>query len=320
MKPPPLRLRWRVMISYVPLLITPIIVMALVTVRVAEQGLGVLVTNEAERQAYALVNIYAAFYQQHGSWDGAESLRTIGQNIPADAPPETSAGDVADPVRSTPANPANQPPPSARLPPRFRANPPPLPEAVLITDTHGVIVWDETSGVKASLKGQTLSADALSHGAPIYVANQWIGTLVLGSALDDTQQRGLLNTLTAALILSGLISALLSIILGLWLSNQISAPIQQLMRGVQGLRGAVVTTAARPRLERTGDADRRLQHDGEGDHASAAATAPDGRGYCPRFADAVELRAGQPALSIPRIPSRWKFPPRCRRFPSIRIE
>ncbi len=208
MKRSPLQLRWQLMLSYLPLLLTPILVMGIVTRSVAEQGVTVLVTAEAQKQALALVYSYEGYYALHQSWQGVEVLFNATQRM-------------ARPDKRAPTD------------PMFDNKPPPGPEEVLIADNNGKIVASQNPDAI----GQTLSADALSHGASIVVGGHSVGKLIIGAALGvlDQQQRQLLDTLNSALALSGTLSAIITVVLGLWFSRQITARLGQLMRGVRQL-------------------------------------------------------------------------------------
>jgi two-component system, OmpR family, sensor histidine kinase BaeS len=68
------RLRWQLMISYLPLIITPVLLIGLVTRSVAEQGVTVWVSEGARQQANMLSQCFAEYYQANGSWQGLSAL------------------------------------------------------------------------------------------------------------------------------------------------------------------------------------------------------------------------------------------------------
>ena len=200
------RLRWQLMISYLPLIITPLILTALVTRGVTEQGLTLFTTGGAQRRAEELAPQFATYYAEHGSWEGLPTVLFIAPPRPPWLPVFIRDDMRNDDVRA---------------------------DQLLIVDTNGVIVAsDHNNGV-----GQLLSADALKHGVRLLVNGTQIGTLVMGAALGviDAQQRQLLDAVNAALVASGVISALLAAALGLGLSWQITRPVQQLTIGVRRL-------------------------------------------------------------------------------------
>src|SRR5439155_20996739 len=85
---------------------------------------------------------------------------------------------------------------------------------VLIADNSGTIVASDNPNVV----GQTLSADILMHGAPLKINDQQIGTLVIGAAFGilGPQERQLLDTVSSALLLTGLLTTAAAIALALW--------------------------------------------------------------------------------------------------------
>ncbi|MEP7287380.1 MAG: HAMP domain-containing sensor histidine kinase [Chloroflexota bacterium] len=226
MKLPHFSLRWQLMLSYLPLLLIPILVVGIVTRSATEQGLTVLVTQGAQRHANQIVDQFAAYYAEHGTWQGVKTLLLPAPLVPNPPPPN----------RQPNRQPAEAPPnnnPNNNLPLRGSGAGQPSPEQILIADPTGKVVASDSD----SSIGQVLSTAALSHGAAIYVDNKLVGTLVIGAALGifDQQQRQLLDTINGALWLSGVVSIVVTLALGLWLSRQITSPIKQLMQGVAGL-------------------------------------------------------------------------------------
>ncbi len=205
MKRPRIRLRWQLMLSYLPLIFTPLLLTVLITRGVTEQGLTVSVTERAQNRARELAGPFESYYAEHGSWEGVSALI------------------VVVPIR----------PPWL---PIFAGRPPDggfAAEQTLITDLNGVIVAsDGEQGL-----GATLSASVLEHGAPLIANGKQIGTLVIGAALGalDDQQHQFLDVVNRTLIASSLALASLAIALGLGLSWQITRPVQQLMLGVRRL-------------------------------------------------------------------------------------
>ncbi len=208
------RLRWQLMLSYLPLIVVPVLLIGLVTSRLAEQGLTLIITQGAQHKASEQATQFAQYYADHGSWDGVSQLFVIPQR-----PPWLPILRPLDPDK-----PRGEGPGFGEL---FS------PEQLLITDLNGtVIASDSNKGL-----GQSLAEGALRRGAPIIVKGKQIGTLVIGAAfgLLDQQQRQLLDAVNTALVLSGFVSVVLAIVLGLWLSWQITRPAQQLMIGVRRL-------------------------------------------------------------------------------------
>ncbi len=208
-----LKLRWQLLLSYLPVMLAPILIVGLVVRNVAEQGLTVLVTQQAQERAFALSGVFTQYYSINGSWNGVEAIfnEFRGPNPnPARPPPFTGAD--------------NPPGPDPRRP---------QPGQILIADNKGMVIYSDDP----SAKGQVLSADALAHGAPLMVNGKQVGTLVIGAALGvlDTQERQLLDSVSSALVLTGLLSAVAAVALALWLSGQLTAPVYDLLAGVKQL-------------------------------------------------------------------------------------
>lgn len=221
MKWPRVKLRWQLLFSYLPVILIPVIVIDLVVHNVAEQGLTVLVTQQAQRRAVYVSSMFTQYYTINGSWSGVETL--------------------FEELRPTGA------PGFFRLPPWLLDNPPavydpqtrpprqPQPGQILITDNNGTVIASDNSGAK----GQVLSADALTHGAALIVNGKRVGTLVIGAALGilDSQEKQLLDAVSSALLLTGVLTTVAAVVLALWLSGQLTAPVRDLMAGVKQLAG-----------------------------------------------------------------------------------
>src|SRR5437868_373164 len=69
-----LKLRGQLLLSYLLIMLIPVPVIGLVIHNVAEQGLTVLVTHEAEQRANAVSAAFAHYYALNGSWNGVEKL------------------------------------------------------------------------------------------------------------------------------------------------------------------------------------------------------------------------------------------------------
>lgn len=216
-----LPLRWQLLISYLPLLLIPILVIGFVTRGATEQGLSVLITQQAENRARFWSHAFADYYVQYGSWSGVTVPLSGRENFSFFGNSAIIATDVPPPVGRKP--PAADPKPK----------PPPKPEQIILVNTNNVVIASDDR----SVIGQTLTADAVSHGAQIFANNQWVGTVVIGTASGalDQQQAQLFDTINAALLLSAVVSVLLTLVFGVWLSGQITAPIKRLMSGVKGL-------------------------------------------------------------------------------------
>lgn len=220
-----LKLRQQLIASYLPLLLIPILVIGLITRGVAERGLNVLVTQQGERQAGALVPRFEDYYQEHGSWEGVNEL-FVNIVLPQNPPGQNPNG-----------NRPNGPPPfqnPARQGQSGEDNDlQPQGEQVILTDTKGLVLAANTP----LIVGRTLPAETVARGVTIFVDEKAVGVLIVGGALGvlDKAQKELLDTVNMAVLVAGLISAAVTMGFGLWFSGQISAPVAALNRGVRGL-------------------------------------------------------------------------------------
>ncbi len=209
---PRTHLRWQLILSYLPLILIPLILTGLVTRNVAEQGLTLLVSRVAQERARELAPSYAQYFEQNGSWAGVSQMNFVEAPRPLWmtlllAQVTGSGGPLAgSDVR---------------------------PGQLLITDASGLIVASDTN----DHLGKSLSPMVLSQGAPIIVNGKTVGTLVIGAAFGilDAQQSELLNAVNGALLLSGLLTALVAVASGIGLSWRITRPMNQLMGGVRRL-------------------------------------------------------------------------------------
>ena len=242
---PYLKLRWQLLLSYLPVLLIPILVISVVVRGVAERGLTVLVTQEAKQRAATVSGIFSQYYFLHGNWYGIETVfeeLRHGPNQGQDLNSLPPGADQPPPRGPIGQNNGNSPPRITPIPrPTLVANgrdrlvqaDPPQPGQFLITDTTGVVVASDNSNAD----GQVLSPDALAQGVPLMVNGKGIGTLVIGAAFGvlNTQENQLLDSVSSALLITGLLMILLVIGLVLWLSEQLTAPARALIKGVRHL-------------------------------------------------------------------------------------
>src|SRR5258708_34973150 len=100
MKWPRVKLRWQLLFSYLPVILIPVVVIGLVVRNVAEQGLTVLVTQQAQRRAVAVSSLFTQYYSANGSWTGGETLFA-----------EFRPGPTVRPLALPPSWPETTPPP-----------------------------------------------------------------------------------------------------------------------------------------------------------------------------------------------------------------
>jgi signal transduction histidine kinase len=216
-------LRRQLLLSYLPLVLAPILVVGIVTGAVAGYGLSVLVTRDGQERARIIAGQFARYYAERGSWQDVERLfDDLAQGM--------MMGGMA---AQTPLPAGAQRGAGPRGPSQLLGGGSPRADDIMIADPGGVVV----AANRAETIGQTLSDEVIRRGHPILVRGKTVGVLVIGSALGelDTRQRELLGSVNLALIISGAVSAVLTILVGLWFSRQISRPVETLMSGVKTL-------------------------------------------------------------------------------------
>jgi signal transduction histidine kinase len=226
-----LRLRQQLLLSYVPVLLIPILVIGLITQGAAERGLTVLVTEQGNRLSHQLAVRFTNYYGRNHSWTHVDELFNGLLVNPVDPPPGFGPGANGNAGNNNPRSNNNQSPLANRPPPLLR----PEAEQIILADTKGMVI----AANAPEIVGRLLEADNIARGVPIYFEKQQVGTLVVGAALgvlDEAQQRLLDSVNTAVLIAAG-VSALVTVVIGVWFSGRISAPIAALTRGVGGLAG-----------------------------------------------------------------------------------
>jgi signal transduction histidine kinase len=261
-------LRWQVMVSYLPIIAVPVLVVSLVTRNAAEQGLNLITDSAAETQANRLAQCFTAYYQSQGSFlDLADLLEPQAEDqfilIPSkagDLPtryplrrtvpmfgmfnehpvdcvplPVFSQGAPVRPGTKNPPIPLTSTPdnPTFALTVRHRNATPPPPGQIFITDASGTIIQsDESDEI-----GKLLSTETLKRGAQMTSGGTLIGYVIVNSTVIvlSQQQQTLLDGVNTALVVSGLVSILTAIVMGLWLSWRISRPLGRLKTGVDRL-------------------------------------------------------------------------------------
>ncbi len=234
MKWPRLKLRWQLLFSYLPVTLIPVLLIGLVVHNVAEQSLNVLVTQEAQQSAYAVSGAFSQYYLSNGSWNG------VGRLIAQFRPPLGLLPNAQ--FMAVPAGPANNPP-------NFPGQQPGMPSGNVVNDPQGVMpsngpVDNSPGGPKmgmpsvmvvAAQPGQILIADntgrVIASDNPD-AAGQILSTNVLAHGAPERQ---LLDTISSALALTGLLTFIIAVGLALWLSNHLTTPVRDLLVGVKQL-------------------------------------------------------------------------------------
>jgi two-component system OmpR family sensor kinase/two-component system sensor histidine kinase BaeS len=191
------------------------------------------VTHSGVRASGSGIQQLAAYYLEHGSWDGVESL--LGEGVFL-------------------AGPAGRPPPSAN--PRNRGPTPRL--DVMLADGGGRVVYDSTG----EREGQRLTAREKSRALTIAETDdgEILGYLLLSfpggrDRLGRLEQQ-FLDRVRNILALGGALAVALGLVLGGLLSRSLTAPLQRL--------------AAAARAVAAGDLDQQVRVEGSAEMAEVA--------------------------------------------------
>lgn len=262
------KFRSQLMLSYIPLAVIPLLLVVLVTPRVATQGLRWLVTESGQREIKEIMPCLAAYYREFRSWDGLATLlrptdRPAFVVLKTGKPPGSSneyvlfvtrSGNVSCyPLRrgaqniefSLPtaiAGLVGTPQPGQPDPRLFEPRSDAEgggehllvgAEETLIADVGGVVV----ASTNRTRIGHELSQTARLNSTAILVDDVQVGMLIVGEALGELSQsqRNLLDSMNLALGVSGGIAVLLAGALALLMSWRIARPVNTLMHGVRQL-------------------------------------------------------------------------------------
>jgi len=274
------KLRSQILLSYIPLILAPVLLVGLVTRDASERGLTLFIDQARQQQATMVAGCVVSYYQQYGSWDdffNADQTRIFAVPVNPSMQIIFVQGDLANNrdcfavsgtlrrgmITGQPRNGSTsatnrngttgpQNPSGGALNPAVVPIPGmpliqgPAPRGlvqngdILIADPEGTIIAPKD----AKTLGQKLSPQTLAKGAPIIVDGKTLGTLVIAPEMAEVaqQQSEPLTLVNTALLTAIGISVVLAVGLGWWLAYQISNPVQQLMNGVKSLASGRWTT------------------------------------------------------------------------------
>jgi signal transduction histidine kinase len=157
-------------------------------------------TDRLEERA-GLAETLAAYYASQGSWQGVDSVRFWVQNA---------------------MGPGMGPMPQRRLP--FQ-----------LADTNGVII----AGSSPEDIGRQLSPDEVADGVAIQVDGQEVGLLVPGPRINEFREpeQAFVQSVTLAITPVGIAACVLAIVIGLFLTWQLTGPVRRLTSAAQGIAG-----------------------------------------------------------------------------------
>lgn len=272
------KLRVQLLLSYLPLVIVPLLVIGVAANRAAEQGLSLLVRQDARQYVESLIPCLSGYYRMSGSWDnlhalfkqGKEGLTLSGlveivsnegnqsavqgqqwilflsRGLPQCALMGYGRVEMRNPGVGRQGNPMN--PPLVDPAPGEAGQPPvgviplrenmPITPETLILVSPQALILASTDGERLGMK---LDESYLAGSVPILIDGQIVGRALVGTGLGilNQRQQQTLGMITTGVIAAAVISGLLAMGFGLLFSWRISAPLKALMIGVRQLGAGV---------------------------------------------------------------------------------
>ena len=205
---------------------------------------AVMVNWQTQRQFDAFINeLYqedlttlrdqlADYYQEHGSWDGVETI-FLTEQLPApnnDNPPNFDEPPDFDAANGFP---------SRRLP------------IVLVNNEQEVIF-----GSRRYQPGDPLPANVIERGQPVEVDGETVGWIIIESFgnvdFADSPEARFLNNLNRLTVWSAIVAGSIALLLGIWLARTISHPVSELKEATeqvaQGKLGAQVSVKSKDEI------------------------------------------------------------------------
>ncbi|MBU1879844.1 MAG: HAMP domain-containing protein, partial [Chloroflexi bacterium] len=123
---------------------------------------------------------------------------------------------------------------------------PPIPDRVILTDPQGRVIADSFA---QQLRGKHIAQADLERAAPVIVRDQVVGYVLVNPPPAVIQQwpslaEQYLAQVNQSLLWASLLTLLVTVVLGLWLSRQISAPLRRLGRAARGIAAGDLTRRA----------------------------------------------------------------------------
>ncbi len=211
----PLRSLWiKLLLGFVLVAVIAVGVVAILANRTTTRQFEIYVSQGRLWRAQQLAPVFAAYYAQVGSWNGVSewmaglsALQLGGQG----------QGQGQGRGRSGLSS-------SDRL---------------LLVGADGQVLADSQD----DLVGEKLTSAEVSFGAPIEVAGQTVGTLIIPSAegVHESQEAQFLGQVNDSLLWAGLVAGIVALALGAVLARQLTAPLRSLTAAAHGLAEGEVT-------------------------------------------------------------------------------
>jgi signal transduction histidine kinase len=112
-------------------------------------------------------------------------------------------------------------------------------QRLVVVSRDGFVVYDSLTDETENLLGSHIDKDYLKIGVPLHhpESDDPIGTAIVGSfsGLYGPQQEIFLQKIQRSLLVSGVIASVFGVLVGIWLSTRITAPVTALTRSARSL-------------------------------------------------------------------------------------
>lgn len=203
------RLWVRLVLAFALVVLVAVGVIAILSALTASQEFSRYLTYGDAWPTQEMVDQLAEFYRAHGSWEGVAAVLRGDPGGPV--PPEPWIGTRHD-----------------RGPGMFDT---------ILADAAGLVVYDRTGGQP----GRVLTADEAAAARAIAVDGETVGQLVIVAAprpdfLDPLEQR-FVARLRWWLVVGALLAGAMGLLLGVFLSRGLTAPLQRLAEAARAVAG-----------------------------------------------------------------------------------
>jgi two-component system OmpR family sensor kinase/two-component system sensor histidine kinase BaeS len=207
------RLRVQLVLAFTLVILVAVGAIAILIIQTTDTQFREYVTNSSMQATGGGLEQLVAYYEQQGSWDDIESL--LGKGVLLGGPGNKLLPGVS----------GHTPRPVGRL-------------DVLLADARGRIVYDST----AELSGKKLGSKQMSKALPITQSDgDVIGYLLLSVPREWTMtgrlEQQFLSGMRTILITGAALAVVFGVIVGAFLSQKLTAPLQRLAAAARAVAG-----------------------------------------------------------------------------------
>lgn len=112
-------------------------------------------------------------------------------------------------------------------------------QRLVVISAGGFVVYDSMNDESKNMLGSYIDDDSLTIGVPLHNedSGELIGTVIVGSfsGIYGPQQEIFQDQINRSFILSGLLASIIGVLIGIWTSQRITAPVTALTAAAQNL-------------------------------------------------------------------------------------